>query len=153
MEEGSSLHSRHSSVESQARSQFLTSSDTATASYTSFPPSPRSALVDIPSPSSYPTASLEALRISSLSASASAFATPRSSTQSLPGLAGYDWEYTARKLQTIHDVNERANPEDGGDEDEVIGEDDEQSAATALNALRDTALGNPGAAMEVDQGE
>lgn len=143
-------HSRHSSVESQAKSNLMGSSDTATTSYTSFPPSPRSAFADIPSPGAYPTASLEALRISSLSASAagSAFATPRSSSQSLPDLAGYNWEYTRRKLQTIHDVNTRARLRE---EDEEEDEMDEQSAVTALNALRNAPLLSSGSLMDVDR--
>lgn len=129
---------------------MLTYSETATATFTSFPPSPRSFLVDVASPSPYPISSLEALRISSLSASTSAFATPRSSTQSLPGLAGYDWEYTARKLQTIHDVNERAKLDE---EDEDVDENDEQSAASALNALRSTARESSTVSMEIDRDE
>lgn len=146
-----SQHSRHSSVESQTtKSNLVSSSDTATTSYTSFPPSPRSTFTDVPSPGAYPTASLEALRISSLSASAagSAFATPRSSTQSLPDLAGYNWEYTRRKLQTIHDVNTRARLRE---EDEDIDEMDEQSAVTALNALRNAPLSGSGSLMDIDR--
>ncbi|KAI5124258.1 hypothetical protein M0805_005107 [Coniferiporia weirii] len=148
-------HSRESTTDSPSTSTISCSvsrSGSATASYTSFPPSPRSWPADAPSPGGLAAASLNALTLSSLSANASAFATPRSSTQSLPTLADYDWEYTARKLQTIRDADERLSGSEGSEGREGKAESDEQSAASALSALR-RSTSSRDASMEVDDKE
>ncbi|KAL5513204.1 OPI1 [Sanghuangporus vaninii] len=103
------------------------SSSSTTGTFTSFPPSPRSWPVDASSPAATAAHSLDLLTLNSLSASGSTVHTPRSSTQSLPALAGYDWEYTNRKLQTVRDADE-----DRVEDDDTISE----MAATALSALR-----------------
>ncbi|THH06644.1 hypothetical protein EW145_g3941 [Phellinidium pouzarii] len=140
--------SRHAPSESFSASG--SGSGSATASYTSFPSSPRSWPADASSPGSLAANSLDALTLSSLSASPSTYATPRSSTQSLPGLAGYDWEYTARKLQAIRNADERREL---GEKKEIIAETDEQSAASALSALRGSTIVSRDASMEVDDND
>ena len=134
----------------------LSTSATSTATFTSFPPSPRSYSLSsstAPSPSSSSSklaalSSLDALTLASASAGPSGCATPKTgSTQSLVAMGGYDWELTARKLQTIRDESER---ERGVIEEEEG--DDERSAASALSALR--AGSRPVAApMHVDSKE
>ena len=133
----------------------LSSSATPTATFTSFPPSPRvwsSSASSLPSPSTSSSklalqtaGSLDALTLASVSAGPSTgFATPRSSsTQSLVGMGGYDWELTARKLQTIRDADER--PEDADEEEGA----EERSAASALSALRAGSRLTP-VSMDVD---
>ncbi|KAL5536893.1 OPI1 [Sanghuangporus sanghuang] len=102
-------------------------SSSTTGTFPSFPPSPHSWPVDASSPAAMAAHSLDSLTLNSLSASGSTLHTPRSSTQSLPALAGYDWEYTNRKLQTIRDADE-----DRVEDDDTINE----MAATVLSALR-----------------
>lgn len=139
------VHRATSEVSEGTVSSSASVSGSATATFTSFPPSPRSWPVDAPSPAGLSTNTFDALTLNSLSASGSALATPRSSTQSLPALAGYDWEYTAQKLQTIRDTDESY---------EIVGKMDadaeERTAASALSALR----GGPRAAsMDIDDKE
>ncbi|KAL5531690.1 hypothetical protein ACEPAG_4567 [Sanghuangporus baumii] len=102
-------------------------SSSTTGTFPSFPPSPRSWPIDEPSSTAMAVHSLDSLTLNSASASGSTLHTPRSSTQSLPALAGYDWEYTNRKLQTIRDADE-----DRVEDDDTMNE----MAATALSALR-----------------
>ena len=91
----------------------------------------------------------------------SALATPRSSTQSLPSLAGrpgfeYEWEYAARKLKSVRERREaEERAESDGDKDREMDEDREdredeerveRDAATVLSSMR-------GGAMDVDTKE
>ena len=104
-------------------------SATTASTFTSFPPSPRSYPTDAPSPGGVAAASIDALSLSS-------FATPRSSTQSLPSLAGYDWEYTTRKLQTIKDG--------------PLSEEINAMERSAISALRGTVTEHHTVSMDVE---
>ncbi|KAH8111063.1 Opi1-domain-containing protein [Phellopilus nigrolimitatus] len=155
-----SHHARSESLSYSASSNSTGLSGSTTATFTSFPPSPRTWPADAPSPGELATTSLDALTLSSLSASASAFATPRSSTQSLPALAGYDWEYTTRKLQTIRDTDKiRADSEVNEKRENVmLGKSahhvaDERFAASALSSLRRVAADSRDVSMEVDDND
>lgn len=160
-------------------------SGTATATLTPYPPSPRSWSVDVLSPSASTSAlhgvlrtngdgsnghvnghgskggmAMAAKHLDALTLN-SALATPRSSTQSLPSLAGrpgfeYEWEYAARKLKSVRERREaEERAESDGDKDKEMDEDREdredeerveRDAATVLSSMR-------GSAMDVDTKE
>jgi len=104
------------------------------ASGLAYSPISRSYFADAPSPAGLATMSLDGLSLSST------YATPRSSTSSLPTLADYSWDYTAAGVAGSSGKEDK--------EDEVSVQHIERAA---VSAVRGTALDPPISTMEVDR--